>query len=117
MRLTLEELKAMSNEELHEHWAEAAFPFENMADCGNCLTSHNPGYIRSCQEHEQVRETMRRFPFEGGLNLQPYLEELYAIRLFYDHLYPPAEAPAAPLEHRATDAIAASATNSLGVQP
>jgi len=89
MRATLNELKAMSNEELHEWWAEAKFPFENLP-CGNCLTSHNPGYVHSsCEEHEQVRDTMRKFPFEGGWNLRPYLEELYAIRLYFDSLYRP----------------------------
>src|SRR2546429_7033202 len=87
MRKTLEQLKEMSNGELHEHWAEAKFPFDNMSDCGHCLTSHNPGYDHSCKEHEQVSEQMSKFPFEGGLNLHPYLEELYALRLFYDSFY------------------------------
>lgn len=97
-RLSLEQLKAMSNHELHELWAEAVFPFENMKSCGNCLTSHNPGYAYSCTEHLELRDQMSRFPFEGGWNLHPYLDELYALRLFYDHLYPqPSAAPESEL--------------------
>src|SRR5260221_686548 len=95
MRLELEQLKAMSDEQLGEHWVMGKFPFE-MLPCGNCLTMHDGTITRSCKEHSFLRPPVSTWIVEGdaaiGNGLRINLDELYALRLFYDSLYPqPAE--------------------------
>lgn len=92
MRLTLEQLKAMSSRELRELWSESEFPFDAAKPCGQCLTGHHPGYDGQyrCKEHVSLSEQLGRMDQSwgcGGEYLITHLEELYALRLFYDHLY------------------------------
>jgi len=96
MRATLEQLKAMSNDQLMSHWFRGEFPFDGATDCGNCLTMHGRDWSANC--HKELTAVMR--PLRGdGESARPcvtkYLEELYALRLFYDYLYPQQEIPEA----------------------
>jgi len=99
MRLTLEELKTMSNEDLSAHWKSGQFPFDMIPTCHACLTIHWQGWCH-VEEHSQLRaaakQNLRRI--NGRTNsveaFRANLEELYALRLFYDSLYPPAPAAA-----------------------
>src|SRR5229473_3104882 len=95
MRATLKELKAMSNLQLYRHWFFGRFPFES-AKCGDCLTAHGSG--RFCQRHPQITEAISVMKLDGITQeerrcevLHEHLEELYAIRLYFDSLYRPAE--------------------------
>ena len=91
MRATLEQLKAMSNEELYNLWGAAEFPFE-AASCGYCLTNHGCGF---CGSHKDIVP----FRLADPRIMREHLEELYALRLFYDSLYPRSvEATPSPTE-------------------
>jgi hypothetical protein len=95
MRPTLEELKAMSDAELYNHWQYGHFPFEQLSSCGHCLTEHvfyKDSESMACREEshaEIVHNVDRRWrqPIKFGDQLRPHLAELYAARLFFDHLY------------------------------
>jgi hypothetical protein len=109
MRYTLDQLKGMSGERLYAVWRSATFPFE-MAKCGNCLTQHGVwgcGGISAfvlgtlptkpaSKEHADMQEAVRVLlqgyehdsPASMGIFLKANLEQLYALRLFYDDLYP-----------------------------
>ena len=91
MRYTLDQLKGMSGERLYDVWKTAQYPFD-IARCGNCLTQHIGGWS-SCV-HQGLRDAVNGLPqVIGGTHdfvnfLQTNLEQLYALRLFYDDLYP-----------------------------
>jgi hypothetical protein len=87
MRATLEQLKAMSPRDLLRHWQVGAFPFDHAAPCHNCLLQHKFLYC-SVPEHAGLKAHVEQF--DGGSTeriLQEHLEELYALRLFYDSFY------------------------------
>lgn len=100
MRLTLEQLRAMSNDRLGDAWQDEEWPFDTMAGCGRCLVHHAEAWI-GCRSHPNVtREATRLIPElifgeERVAFIRERLEEFIALRLFYDSLYPPAEVPAA----------------------
>jgi hypothetical protein len=93
MRLTLEELKGMSEKDLGQKWYVGEFPFDAMKGCGGCLASHS---IHTCSVHGRISTP----PFEPdsgaeegiGAFLRLHLEEYWAARLLYDSLYPQTEA-------------------------
>lgn len=103
MRATLEQLKAMGSDELQAMWDRGEFPFD-YASCGFCLTLHGNDY---CTKHPQftaqVRPVWERLPSYGKLHV--VLEELYALRLFYDSLYPQ-ETPAPQTEQAVAESEA-----------
>lgn len=92
MRITLEQLKAMSDKELFQNWMGGIFPFDvTSVRCG-CMTTHT---LSNCEnKHEAFSSEVEKVlgesfyvtPETVGI-LRKHLEELYAIRLFYDHLY------------------------------
>lgn len=94
MKPTLEELKSLTPGELRARWTNGGqFPFDRML-CGGCLTLHNH---RTC--HPEITQELRRMasyndwmdaPRTGDL-LHKHIEELYALRLFFDRLYPQPE--------------------------
>jgi hypothetical protein len=96
MRLSLEQLKAMSDRELRDLWRSDSFPFDS-ASCGNCLTMH--AYLRNVAIHacrvsshqELTRQVVALAPPGADVppmhGLREHLEELYALRLFFDSLY------------------------------
>jgi hypothetical protein len=93
MKITLEELKAMSDSELHCLWASWQFPFDKLlGTCGACLTGHSFEYRVSCGHdafHEQIVLEMGLNHYVAvGSDIRPWLENIYALRLFYDSLYP-----------------------------
>lgn len=94
-RIKLEQLKAMSDAELYFHWHNREFPFEMIPSCQHCLTMHS---TLSCSAHRDLAAAAQlawpaELPKQYGLHA--HIEELYALRLFYDSLYPPSteEAP------------------------
>lgn len=103
-RLELEQLKAMDDEELYGLWEQAAFPFDT-ASCSYCLTAH--AELRGdCEtgcflpEHQTLIQQVAALAEPGRdgpsiYTLSKHLEELYALRLFFDSLYPQTE-PATP---------------------
>lgn len=108
MRTTLEQLKSMDNQELFSHWRRAEFPFDKALGCGLCLTQHRNNFLR-CYEpnHHGLIEHLKSLNFvdrssptcKGVENvysetiLRPNLEELYALRLYYDANYAPEVEP------------------------
>lgn len=105
MRHTLEQLKAMTNEELDSLWASGGFPFDESGICGTCLTQHTyTCCLCDASEHEHLIEQVKTLlgvdcMVRGEPQiLRQHLEELYALRLFYDHLYP--QPSAAEAENR-----------------
>ena len=91
MRYTLDQLKGMSGERLYDVWKTATFPFD-MARCGNCLTQHKSGWAW-CTKHNGLIDAISKLGTWTGHEsfvayLQKNVEELYALRLFYDNLYP-----------------------------
>jgi len=95
MRATLEELKAMSDDDLHKYWAIGGFPFE-LANCGACLTQHTYTSYMPCKNLHHL-QFIGRIKATIGDNadipqVRAHLEELLALRLYFDSLYPqPAE--------------------------
>jgi hypothetical protein len=109
MRPTLEQLKAMSLHILEAHWLDWEFPFDQ-AKCGRCITGHHQELNDGCHRigHNKFRVLVSALGPTGasrwerwkGNHLPNYgqtvtpkwlaanLEELYAMRLFYDSLYP-----------------------------
>jgi hypothetical protein len=92
MRATLEQLKAMSDGDLLKHWLLGKFPFESLPGCRACLTGHSFDYRVSC-DHQDFGVAVRseigaNHEVMNGAQLRPWLDEMYALRLFYDHLYP-----------------------------
>lgn len=120
MRLTLEQLKAMSDADLGLRWKGSRFPFEMVDCCRTCLTMHstNPcAYHKQMNDNtahlEQTYRPMRLRPNSDatiGQLLRENLEELYALRLFYDSLYSPCarDAEATP---ESAEAVAESAAH------
>src|SRR5882672_4917714 len=93
MRATLEQLKAMSNFQLLDHWCRNRFPFDQ-ARCGACLTMHvGMTYCQKPNEHGNLHMALTCFGLQAGTfnaaAARPYLEELFAIRLYFDSLYAP----------------------------
>src|SRR5260221_11174407 len=95
MRLELEQLKAMDDDDLRMHWSRGFFPFESMNTCSKCLTEHaefkgDKNY--SCDHDamaEEILRLSRNFVHRpSGAELREHLEQLYALRLFYDSFYP-----------------------------
>lgn len=95
MRHSLEQLKAMSDDELRTHWFTSQFPFERIPSCYGCMTVHGGNSCKD-KEHFPLREQVNALdvrlydaPWDKrGQILRQYLEPLYALRLFYDSLYP-----------------------------
>ena len=95
MRLTLEQLKALGDNDLKNAWEIGMFPFEWLGGgCQNCMTQHTLGSC-SMPQHKAFRDEVVKilgwlyYPeIEGIQKLCDHLEELYALRIFYDHLYP-----------------------------
>jgi len=94
MRTTLEQLKAMSNDELYKHWNKSEFPFDAAGGCHQCLTMHRyyqlnfPLSLCRLPEHKDLLANVAKFTaFPSTAMLREHLEELYALRLFYDSLY------------------------------
>lgn len=90
MRLTLEQLKGMSAARVKTVWDNSEFPFDSMDGCRLCLTQHST--ITFFCEHKNHAEIKKNIQVMGQDNsaefLKGHLEELYALRLFYDSLYP-----------------------------
>lgn len=117
MRYTLEQLKAMSEDLLQAHWLDWEFPFD-AANCDRCVTGHHESFKGGCRFHNKLRvlvtdlgeplaesswwihfkSIFHRGQDVNGAWLKKNLEELYALRLFYDSLYPPSEPSPAPAE-------------------
>jgi|SRR5712664_4507981 len=97
MRLKLEQLKVMDDEQLAAHWDRGGFPFEGARGCGACLTGHAIKNSLCGEKHEALSAQVAALGDIGPRadNMQfvrKHLEQLYALRLFYDSLYPqPAE--------------------------
>lgn len=95
MRLTLEQIKAMSDVELGDYWADSKFPFDQPTSCMYCLTDHviNRAIADCHPELTQLSFAICDWltPMTGEA-LRPYLEQLYALRLYFDSLYPPVPA-------------------------
>jgi hypothetical protein len=96
MRATLDQLKAMNPEQLSSLWQMSEFPFD-MAQCGACLSMHKTmQYCKNTSEseHQALHRRIMEFGFPDGKFdrhiAAKNIEELYALRLFYDSLYPPA---------------------------
>jgi hypothetical protein len=96
MRVTLEQLKTMTGEQLVEMWSAAGgnqFPFD-LADCGACLTLHALDSHARC--HPLIHQRLLELDADEGawnlrglpVTIKTHIEELYALRLFYDYLYP-----------------------------
>jgi hypothetical protein len=105
MRATLEQLKAMDNTELLVFWREAHFPFDRVKGCCECLLQHT--YMGGIKCHPEMTGEVARladWTIQGGnltQKMRDNLEELYALRLFYDSLYPQEVAIEAPRETNA----------------
>lgn len=97
--ITLEALKGMTNNELYRRWLRGHFPFD-LAECGDCVTVHGLylGREYECSHHEFSKMAS---PVKNvAHNLNPHLEEIYALRLYFRDLYPsnPPELDAIPKE-------------------
>lgn len=100
MRLTLEELRAMSDERLGWQWASGGWPFENMPGCQRCLVHHSRAWMgeNGCKQHPgitaQATQLLPKLILgeERVAFIREHLEEFIALRLFYDSLYPPVPA-------------------------
>ena len=89
-RMTLEQLKAVSSKQLFNAWMDAVFPFDMADGCRKCMTMHHPSYSGCCTEHLALSRQIGALinfgePFEELL--PRHLEEIYALRLFFDSLY------------------------------
>ena len=94
MRMTLEQLKTMSDNDLSRAWLMGEFPFDYVDRCG-CLIQHQHFKMKGCT-HEEMRRAVESLPpmIGCGKTLRPHLEQLYALRIFFDALYAPAEVEA-----------------------
>lgn len=101
MRVTLEQLNAMSDEDLKEHWMKGQFPFDTAKGCSKCMTMHarKTEDVLTCYlpEHEALVHSAQQANIwhNHADALRKNLEQIYALRLFYDSLY------AAPAEQEA----------------
>lgn len=94
MRRTLEQLKALNDHDLNVAWAIGMFPFEWLdGGCQECMTQHTISHC-GVPEHQAFRDEVINivgplyYPeLDGIQKLRDHLDELYALRLFYDHLY------------------------------
>ncbi len=89
MRLTLEQLKAMDDKQLYSHWRQGNYPFEFLP-CHKCLTQHRT-WAGGCEHEEHAALVVAASALPPGPQsrwLSERIEELYALRIFYDHLYP-----------------------------
>lgn len=118
-RHTLEQLKAMSDDQLQVHWTQQRFPFDLMTECDACLTMHwserkacHPEVSDATAAHLSRGESGVRT--NSPLALRKNLEQLYALRLFYDHLYPQ---PAEPQPDEQPSGFAAQPGLECGQQP
>jgi len=85
--MRLSELKAMSPSEVRTLWSCAKFPFD-MAVCGKCISMHHRGYESHCSEHQDFLREAERFEFDDLTRTTPnVLEEMFALRLLFAHLY------------------------------
>jgi hypothetical protein len=85
--MTLEQLKAMSDEGLLISWSRAEFPFDE-AKCGLCLVGHCDLPLcrgEGCEHTEFQKSVPDIYPASGGL--RRYLEEIFALRLRFRDLY------------------------------
>jgi hypothetical protein len=89
MRVTLEELKAMSDRDLDNHWIMGKWPFDYAAGCHKCLSMHARGWC-SIPEHTNFTTSLPPKIQSNGVieYIRAHIDELYAARLFYDSLYP-----------------------------
>jgi hypothetical protein len=89
MRYTLEQLKGMGPEKVDDLWSRQEFPFD-LADCGKCATMHQHG---RCRRHPEFEASAHTIPLVNQRSnsaeaIFTNLEAIYALRLFYDSLYP-----------------------------
>lgn len=104
--MTLEQLKALSDMELREHWKRGRFPFDTMSGCGSCLTMHR--LYSYCHQSSHVRfvaevRSLYTEPISVMHDLKPNLEEIFALRLYFADLYQnpvPADALEAEVTHQ-----------------
>ena len=88
--MTLEELKAINNDELIKIWEHAIFPFD-LADCQICMTQHS--YGRMCEQHLEFSKAVIAILGEDAyfkhhlMMIRENLDKLYALRLSFDSLY------------------------------
>jgi ribosomal protein L37AE/L43A len=70
MRATLEQLKAMTGQELLEHWRSSRFPFDMMATCdrGRASTSGGGAAGKRMKAQPELCENCERRPSVVGLN-------------------------------------------------
>lgn len=109
MKLSLDELKAMNDKELFDQWMSARFPFESLSDCRQCLTLHGlfgcaMGFHPNvaAQVHALGHQTLTHRDVSW---LRAHLEELYAMRLYFDSLYPQTVEPAEPSPEPASEPV------------
>lgn len=96
MRATLEQLQAMDEKRIEHLWVNGKFPFDSAKGCDSCLTQHANTAYRMCHEDEHRVFSSALPPLSKGWQIpyiMQYLPELYAARLFFDHLYEPAATP------------------------
>lgn len=93
-RITLEQLKAMDDETLKGWWREGHFPFDLVKKCCMCMTMHAREVVPcDVPEHSALVDSAQRANIwhNDANSLRKNLEEIYALRLFYDSLFAPAE--------------------------
>lgn len=99
--ISLEELRAMTGDQLYRRWAEAEFPFDKAA-CNSCVTQHKyfPGWCTHndlSAQAARLKVALKARPQELRMNLA----EIYALRMFHRDLYPSTpEQPVAAEEPR-----------------
>lgn len=84
--ISLDDLKAMSQDQLGSRWVRGLFPFD-VAACANCVTQHKTwGCEQRGHEHfcEQATAVLTRTPVQ---RMRENLEAVYSLRLFFKDLY------------------------------
>jgi hypothetical protein len=121
--MQLSTLKKMSAQQLYDRWGDAKFPFDYLKGCHYdmemCLTLHRSnvfGEYCTAPGHKQLQAQVDRMQYHrNGIGttsefLKDNLEELYALRLFYDKFYvhtAPASARRERKEKRHVEQLAA----------
>ena len=96
--ISLEELRAMTSEQLYGRWAVAKFPFD-LARCKLCITQHKyaPGFCTHFNFSAQAAH-LKVASRPRGDELRATLAEIYALRMFHRDLYPSTPEPPAVTE-------------------
>lgn len=90
--ISLEELRAMSGEELKRRWQGAEFPFD-LATCEQCVTQHK--FLRFCSHRDFGEQAGRlKIAFQPrAQELRDNLPEIYALRMYFRDAYPSTPEP------------------------